>query len=126
MTPTQRSLKALRERGYHAAVVERWNQFAGIRQDLFGWIDLVGTHPSEPGVLGVQTTTGDHAAERVAKARGNPALLSWLLANGRLAVWAWSKRCGMRADGRKSKRTLWTLRVIDLTLIDLTPSEDTA
>jgi hypothetical protein len=38
-SPTQLSLKKLREEGYTVAVVEHWNSFARIRQDLFGFID---------------------------------------------------------------------------------------
>lgn len=123
MSPTQRTLRALRERGYHAAVVERFNRFAGIRQDLFGWIDLVAAHPTEVGILGIQTTTGDHAAERLEKARGNGALLAWILSGGRLAVWGWSKRKGLRADGKRSKRDVWALREIPVSIADLTPAE---
>ena len=40
-SPTQLSLKKLREEGYTVAVVEHWNSFARIRQDLFGFIDLL-------------------------------------------------------------------------------------
>ena len=54
MTPTQRSLKYLREQGYTVAIVERWNAFAKIRQDLFGFIDLLAIKPGE--TLAVQTT----------------------------------------------------------------------
>ena len=38
-SPTQRSLKLLRDEGYTAQVVERWNPHARVRQDLFGVID---------------------------------------------------------------------------------------
>lgn len=36
MSPAQRSLAALKQLGYRAKVVEKWNPFAKIRQDLFG------------------------------------------------------------------------------------------
>lgn len=40
-SPTQRTLAALRKLGYLAAVVEKWNHGAHIRQDLFGFIDVL-------------------------------------------------------------------------------------
>jgi hypothetical protein len=94
-SPTQKSLKFMRDKGYQSAVVERWNAFAGIRQDLFGWIDLVCVHPEKTGVVGVQTTTGKNVAARLEKARGNGALVAWLLAGGKLYVHGWRK-----AEGR--------------------------
>jgi hypothetical protein len=34
MSPTARSLQHLKALGYHAKIVEKWNPFAKIRQDL--------------------------------------------------------------------------------------------
>ena len=43
MSPTQRTLKRMRESGDYALVkvVERWNAFARIRQDLWNF-DILG------------------------------------------------------------------------------------
>ena len=41
MTPTQRSLAALRDLGYLVEVVEKWNSFTRTRKDLWGWADLL-------------------------------------------------------------------------------------
>ena len=43
ISPTQRTLKRLRDSGDYplVTIVERWNAFAKIRQDLFGIIDLL-------------------------------------------------------------------------------------
>ena len=116
-SPTQRSLRALRERGYSAAVVERWNPYAKIRQDLFFWIDIVAVRADEPGVLGVQTTSGANAGARLKKARGNGALLAWLLAGGRLVIHAWAKR------GARGERKVWTVKEIVVRVEDLTKPE---
>ena len=89
-SPTQRSLKHLRDQGYSVQVVEKWNPFAHIRQDLFGWIDLVAVHPTL-GILGVQTTTKENLNARLEKAKGNAALLSWLLSGGKLHAHGWRK-----------------------------------
>jgi len=64
-SPTQLSLKKLREEGYTVAVVEHWNAFARIRQDLFGFIDLLALKDKE--VLAVQTTTASNMSARVKK-----------------------------------------------------------
>ena len=64
-SPTQLSLKKLREEGYTVAVVEHWNSFARIRQDLFGFIDLLALKGKE--TLAVQTTTATNMSARVKK-----------------------------------------------------------
>jgi hypothetical protein len=89
-SPTQRSLKLLRDLGWHVGIVERWNPHAFVRQDLFGWIDIIAVHPAF-GILGVQTTSQANAAARMAKARNNPALVAWVAAGGKLAVHGWRK-----------------------------------
>ena len=67
-SPTQRSIALLKERGYLTAIVEKFNPHVGpfgIRQDLFGFGDLLALRKGE--ILLVQTTSGDHMAERVTK-----------------------------------------------------------
>jgi hypothetical protein len=112
VSPTQRSLKLMRDLGYHSQVVERWNPFAHIRQDLYGWIDLVCVNPTERGILGIQTTTMSHSGARTAKAMGNPALIAWLLAGGRLEVHGWRKLKGRWQVAREA------VGMADLTGID--------
>jgi len=60
MTPTERSLKYLREQGYLCAIVEKWNPHARIRQDLWGWCDILAIKKNE--VLAVQVTSTGVAA----------------------------------------------------------------
>lgn len=71
MTPTQRSLKLLRERGWIAEVVERWipggpNRM-GVRKDLWSFCDILCIHPVSAEVLAVQTTTAGNMSARVRK-----------------------------------------------------------
>ena len=47
MSPTQLTIRHLKQHGHFVQVVERWNQYAKIRQDLFGGIDVVSISPSE-------------------------------------------------------------------------------
>ena len=64
-SPTQLSLKKLRQEGYTVAIVEHWNAFARIRQDLFGFIDLLALKDKE--VLAVQTTSASNMSARAKK-----------------------------------------------------------
>ena len=98
----QRSVKYLKDNGYLVQIVERWNHFAKVRQDMFGWIDIVAVKPGKP-ILGVQTTTGNMAAVRLDKARGNEALKAWISGGGQLVVHSWDKR------GPRGKRKVWTV-----------------
>lgn len=109
--PTERTLKYLRSQGYHAQVVEKWNPFAKIRQDLFGWIDIVAVNPALHGVLGVQTTSYSNMSARMTKARGNPALQAWLNAGGTLSVMGWKRS--------KAERNRWVPVVWPVTMADL-------
>lgn len=64
-SPTSRSLAELRKRGYLAAVVEKFNIFAKIRQDLFGFIDILAIRRGE--IVGVQATSSSNVSSRVKK-----------------------------------------------------------
>lgn len=107
-TPTQRTLAAARELGWHGAVVEKWNHFVKRRQDLMGCIDVILWRDGSDGVLGVQATSGTNHAARVSKIRTllgeREDLRQWLMAGNRVEVWSWSKM------GKAGKRKTWTLR----------------
>ena len=103
MSPTQRSLKVMRDRGYTVAVVEHWNQWARIRQDLFGFIDLLCL--GEDGqVVAVQTTSASNVSARVTKISEHPNLAVVRRAGWRIVVQGWRKA----ANGK------WTLREVDI------------
>lgn len=89
-SPTQLTLQRLRKDGWTAAVVEKWNPHAKIRQDLFGFIDVLAIHKGF--TLGVQATTAKHHTERVKKAAASPLLAKWLEGESRdFEVWSWKK-----------------------------------
>ena len=104
MSPTQRALAFCKKQGWTAYVTERWNPFAHILQDLLGFIDLIVLDGAGGGPLGVQVTTGQHVADRIAKIRAEPRHAAWLAAPARIEVWGWAKQ------GARGKRKLWTLR----------------
>lgn len=89
-SPTQRSLKYLREQGYTAEVTEKWNQWAKIRQDLFGIIDLVAI--KEGVTLGVQTTSYSNMSARRTKILESENYKKLKQANWEIQVHGWKKK----------------------------------
>lgn len=123
-SPTTQTLGWLRKHGYVAAVTERWNEYARIRQDLYGFIDVVGIRADQPGVLAVQATSGSNAAARVAKIREIEAARTWLKAGNRILVIGWRRLVVRNKDGSKAKVKRWTPRVVEVTLSDLLSSRE--
>jgi isoaspartyl peptidase/L-asparaginase-like protein (Ntn-hydrolase superfamily) len=89
MSPTQLTLRHLRNDGYTAEVVERWNPHARIRNDLFGFIDVVALKGDE--TLGVQTTTAGHVNDRCRKIAESPMVGIVREAGWTLHVHGWQK-----------------------------------
>ncbi len=110
MSPTQRTLAWLRSARFTAAVVEKWNPHAKLRQDLFGFIDIVAMHEGSPGLLGVQTTSGSGHSSRRAKILASPEARMWLNAENRIWIISWSKK------GPRGKRKVWEPRIEPITL----------
>jgi hypothetical protein len=100
-SPTQRSLEYLREQGYHCEIVEKWNPWRRIRQDLWGWCDILAIRRDE--VLAVQVTSSGVAA-RIKKIQESDTVLRVREAGIRVEVHGWTKR----ANGR------YALRVEDI------------
>lgn len=107
-SPTQRSKALMASEGYLVGVVEHWNPFARIRQDLYGCIDLLGVGAG--GTLAIQTTSASNVAARVRKIRESPALPAMLAAGWRVEVHGWGKHV---PPGRK--RAEWRVRRVAIT-----------
>ena len=88
MTPTQRSLAHWRDLGYRVAVVEHWNPFAKVRQDLFGMCDLLAIGNGE--TVCVQTTSTGNVSARVRKLTEAEALPEMLRSGWRVVVEGWT------------------------------------
>ena len=75
ISPTQRTLKRLRDSGDYplVSIVERWNAFAKIRQDLFGIIDLLAVD-SKGNTVGIQVTSYSNISARVNKMEDSDAI----------------------------------------------------
>lgn len=118
MSPTQRTLKRLRKLGAVCQVVERWNSYAQIRQDLFGGIDVVALEAGKQGVLGVQACAVASQSARITKLQEEPKLAAWVLCGNRLEVWGWGKRrnTGLTKAGKPKKGQVWVLTVSSLVM----------
>jgi carbonic anhydrase len=82
-------------------VVEHWNPFAHIRQDLFGFGDILAVKDGE--TLVVQTTSAGNASARVKKILALPSYRIVKAAGWRVVVHGWGLR-GPR--GKRKKMTL--------------------
>jgi hypothetical protein len=102
MSPTQRSLAHLKQLGYAARVVEKWNPFAKVRQDLFGG-DLLALKAGTP-ILPVQATSGSNHAARRVKLEAGAVITLWTQSGAVLEIWSWTKK------GLRGKVKRWTLR----------------
>ncbi len=83
------------------AVVEKWNPHARIRQDLFGFIDLVAVKRDE--TLAVQTTSLSNISQRVAKISESEAAPKVREAGWKIEVHGWRKL-----------KTGWEPKIVDL------------
>ena len=120
-TSVQRTMRQLRQEGHICAVVERWLAYAasptgqgppGIRQDLFGFLDIISLAPD--AIVGIQCTTGSGHPQHKAKILANEIAPEWLKSGGRIQIWTWRKLLVKR--GGKAMR--WTPRIEEITLED--------
>jgi hypothetical protein len=89
VSPTQRTLKKLRDEGWRAAIVEKWNPHARIRQDLFGLLDIVAIRGKE--TKGVQCTTLSNLSPRIQKFADSDMTGLLRDAGWLLECWGWRK-----------------------------------
>jgi hypothetical protein len=104
-------LKFLRELGAMAEVVEKRIPRVHITKDLYGFIDILAVDDL-PGTLGVQTTTGEHQAARIAKIQSKELeknVRKWLAAGNRISVHGWSKQ------GPRGQRKRWHVNITPIT-----------
>lgn len=107
-SPTERTLKWLREQGIACEVVEKWMPRTRQRKDLFGGIDIVGIRADPQLTVGVQATSGGHVSDRVKKIVEIPELRTWVEAGNQLWVVGW------RLAGKKGQRKTWQPRVVEI------------
>lgn len=121
-SPTQHTLKYLRDSGWIADVTERWVSFgkpkpgakpkagkpgmSGVRKDLFGFGDIAAYRPDVSGVLIVQATSTPNMSARIAKLLANDNARKWVSQPWRaIAVVGWRRYA--KAVKRKYVRPTW-------------------
>jgi hypothetical protein len=118
LSPSARSTKFLRDRGYRVANVEKWISFPDkatgrtvrMRQDAFGAFDLVCVNPEHVGTLYVQTTTRANQAARRNKILLSPDAPDVLRSGNRIHVHGWAQ------VGERGKRKIWEVFVFEAKL----------
>lgn len=111
LSPTQKTKSRFEKLGYIVATVERVNSWAGppdkkcpacgkntigIRQDLFGFADLIAFHPDDHDVLLIQCTTSKNHATRRTKIMASKIAPIWAKSENR-------KICVVSFKGKKEK-----------------------
>lgn len=90
-SPTKRSLDECRKRGWRVQVVEHWNPFAKVRQDLFGCLDLLALDPERGEVVGIQACALGDISKRITKTAGADAIGDLRRCGVRILVQGWGK-----------------------------------
>ena len=98
---TQLSLKLMRDRGYYAEVVERYNFFTKRKNDFAGFLDLLCLGPGQ--VMGVQTTSLANISSRINKIMEHENLEVVLAAGIKIEVHGWVK-----------KNNRWQVKIVEI------------
>lgn len=101
-SPTTRSLKVMRDRGFYSEVVERFNSFTKTRNDFAGFIDIICL--GEGVVIGVQTTSYSNMSARIKKIKEHENLNVVLASGIRVLVQGW----------KKNKSNRWEMREVQI------------
>ena len=116
MTPTQRTLAAMREQGRVCGIVEKFNSFVGphgIRQDFLGFIDIICVDPVQ-GIVAVQSCGqdwSDHVRKMLEERNEN--MFAWIK-HAPIELWAWRK-VKLKRGGSAER---WMPRVGDVKLME--------
>ena len=136
MSPTQRTIKELKNQGVRCGIVEKWVAWAkkpgqagppGIRVDFLGIIDVIAIS-SDGGVIGIQCCGSDFSSHfRKLTEENAQATTDWLKckmpcpncgalcqATG-LQIWSWRKIKKVRGG----KAMIWQPRIREITLEDV-------
>ena len=101
---SKRTLELFRAKGYTCAVTERWNPFAHVRQDLFGFIDILAISEWN-GILGLQVTNQGEVPAHARKLNDCKAAEKWLRAGGKIIMVEWKTK-----PSKEGRRRFWHYR----------------
>jgi len=126
VSPTKRTLDALKAQGAYCDMAERFLMYGGglkfstiggkrvgrrtgVRKDLFGIIDIIALFPDREGIWGIQSC-GTAFSEHKKKILSNFFTQKWLEKGG-LELWGWRPL-------KEGKRKVWRPRVHQFSLLD--------
>jgi len=89
----------MRDLGYFCWITEHWNHFAKIRQDLWGFCDILCIQGKD--IVAVQTTSYSNVSARVKKITEHENVTAVRKAGIRIFVHGWRK-----VDGHMKCRTV--------------------
>lgn len=113
MSPTARTLRYLRDRGWVAEVVEKWVPGANIRKDFLGFIDILAMREGDKRMLGVQATSTSNMGARKKKAEELSNLHLWLSCGHQFWVFGWSKVGNRYELKAEAVRHLWDGKMLE-------------
>lgn len=104
-TPSARTARALRDRGYTVDTVERYNHQTRTRHDFCGFGDLIAFDTRETIV--VQATSTPNIQSRIAKVLDSNLARKWLegCQCRRIQVWGWRRYAKKDSSGRYWRET---------------------
>lgn len=99
----------------------------GLRQDLFGFIDIIALYPNDGKIVGIQSTgpSGFYSHLKKIREECRETALAWLKSGGQIQLWSWEKK--KPRPGVNVFR--WTPKIQEITLAMLEtepvkPAED--
>lgn len=124
--PLQRSKRYLEEKGWHVWIVEVWNSWAHIRQDMYGFADLVAIRHDNKGVWAINACEDNGEVKshidkylngwdhpKKGRQPPNSHLPVWLAGGNRFSIAGWGKR----SSAGQLSRKVWTLRMVEFFLV---------
>lgn len=119
MTPTQRTLRELRNQGRLCGIVERFVNRPGkhgLRIDLFGFGDIIVCDRVD-GIIAIQSCGQDFAGH-YRKITENEYVannaIEWLRCRASIELWGWRKVL----KNRRGKLRIWSPRIRKITIED--------
>lgn len=96
-SPMSLSLEYLNLCGWTCQIVEKWNPHARIRQDCFGFGDILAYHRRKGMVALIQTTSASNFTARRKKIMVSPHRDGWKASFGKIILHGWGPK-GLREE----------------------------
>ena len=107
-----RTLAELKKHSMTYQVVEHYNMYDRKRHDLFGMFDVLAIYDKR--IIGIQVCSRGTLKAHLKKIMDNPVRQIWLVALGKIEIWAWHKVCKLNKDGKKSKVKEWQVVIQEI------------